>query len=330
MVRVNVILRFVSFLDRIGAPSEKYLAQANLPISALNNPEGLLPLTQCMTFGEMAARSEGIDCLGLIVGQQTKFYDLGNFGKLVCQSLTLNDLLGKLFQLHDTLVTGVKVWLSDDGDYYWLNHEFITPGHIPRFHADCFALSTYLDIFCLIADAGWQPDEIHFQGRKAKVCKELDCLPNITIHFNQPNNAIRIPKALFSKPITHPQAIYRTNSTEAELMLTAPATDFQNSLRQLILVLLPDMNPNLAIAAEATGMSIRTFQRRLEESGLIYSNFVERVRFEKAIDLLKDPSHQLIDIAFDLGYADAANFTRAFKRWTGVSPRQFRQLHLQG
>lgn len=114
------------------------------------------------------------------------------------------------------------------------------------------------------------------------------------------------------------------------LLSTVPADSFKESLCQLIQSLLPREYPSLAIAAKAAGVSIRTLQRRLEEHQLNYSQLVEKIRFEQAVELLQDPTNQLIDIAFELGYTDAANFTRAFKRWTGVSPREFRRLHLPG
>ncbi len=103
---------------------------------------------------------------------------------------------------------------------------------------------------------------------------------------------------------------------------------FADSLRQLILLLLSEGYPSLSTAAKALGISARTFQRRLEENNLNYSQLVEQVRFEQASRLLQDPDNHVIDIAFDLGYGDAANFTRAFKRWTGVSPREFRHSYL--
>jgi AraC-like DNA-binding protein len=63
----------------------------------------------------------------------------------------------------------------------------------------------------------------------------------------------------------------------------------------------------------------------LTEADLSYSHLVEQVRFNLAISWLQDPSLKIADIAAELGYNDPANFTRAFKRWTGVSPLRFRQ-----
>jgi AraC-like DNA-binding protein len=63
----------------------------------------------------------------------------------------------------------------------------------------------------------------------------------------------------------------------------------------------------------------------LTKADLSYSHLVEQVRFNLAISWLQDPSLKIADIAAELGYNDPANFTRAFKRWTGVSPLRFRQ-----
>ena len=77
------------------------------------------------------------------------------------------------------------------------------------------------------------------------------------------------------------------------------------------------------------GMSKRTLQRRLAESGTGYSKLVDEVRFARAIELIDNPSTRLADIAHELGYSDLANFDRAFRRWTGLSPSHFRMMDRQ-
>ncbi len=63
-------------------------------------------------------------------------------------------------------------------------------------------------------------------------------------------------------------------------------------------------------------------------TSLNISDLLEAMRREKAISLLKDSQLNLPDIAQQLGYANSANFSRAFKRWTNMSPRYFRQQHI--
>jgi AraC-like DNA-binding protein len=72
-------------------------------------------------------------------------------------------------------------------------------------------------------------------------------------------------------------------------------------------------------------MSVRVLQRRLSEFGLTYSQLVDEVRLELARRLFENSRLNLSDIAQELGYSDAAHFTRAFVRWTGVTPSAFRR-----
>ena len=87
-----------------------------------------------------------------------------------------------------------------------------------------------------------------------------------------------------------------------------------------------DGNPSVDLAAAAAGTSVRTLQRRLAQCGLTYSHLVQQARFEVAAALLQDPDTKIIDIALSVGYGDPSHFARAFRRLTGVSPREFRRL----
>jgi AraC-like DNA-binding protein len=79
-----------------------------------------------------------------------------------------------------------------------------------------------------------------------------------------------------------------------------------------------------ARAAGALGMSLRSFQRKLRESGRSYSRIVADTRLANAQRLLADPRLAVYEVAFSLGYQDVSSFNRAFKRWTGKSPRAHR------
>jgi len=93
----------------------------------------------------------------------------------------------------------------------------------------------------------------------------------------------------------------------------------------LILDLLPAGHPTIDRAARRYGIPVRTLQRRLHEVGLSYSELVDEVRFEAACRLLDDPQARIADVAAALGFTDPSNFSRAFVRWTGLSPREYRR-----
>jgi AraC-like DNA-binding protein len=82
----------------------------------------------------------------------------------------------------------------------------------------------------------------------------------------------------------------------------------------------------LEYVASRLSMSERTLKRHLAKHNITYSDLVDESRKQKAMDLLSDKKQSLDDISEYLGYSDMANFTRAFKRWTGQTPSAFRKL----
>lgn len=96
--------------------------------------------------------------------------------------------------------------------------------------------------------------------------------------------------------------------------------------KQIIALRLMEGKVDVEGAARLAGQSLRTFQRSLEREGVSYSKLLILVRRERAEALLRENALSGTEIAFRLGFADPANFTRAFRSWAGVSPSRFREL----
>ena len=105
-------------------------------------------------------------------------------------------------------------------------------------------------------------------------------------------------------------------------------TDFVTSLRLLLAGYL-DEGLTITDCADLVGMSERTLQRRLAQHETTYNELHDQTRFDAAKQFLQDESISVSSIGLELGYTDAGNFTRAFRRWAGLSPRQYRQLASQ-
>ena len=78
-------------------------------------------------------------------------------------------------------------------------------------------------------------------------------------------------------------------------------------------------------AAQEFGMSVRTFQRRLDLEGTSFSKLIDFVRKEESVSLINNAKLSLSDIAYTLGFSDAGSFSRAFRRWFEQSPEQYRK-----
>ena len=103
--------------------------------------------------------------------------------------------------------------------------------------------------------------------------------------------------------------------------------DVSADVRRAIVVLMADGggSPDIELVAATIGISVRTLQRRLHRSGTSYADLARAVRRDAALQMLKNRKQTIGEIARTLGYADHPHFTRAFQRWMGVSPREFRR-----
>jgi AraC-like DNA-binding protein len=108
------------------------------------------------------------------------------------------------------------------------------------------------------------------------------------------------------------------------------AEELGGVVQQIVTRLLPDGSADMRSVAELLGVTTRTLQRRLSAEGLTFVAVVARARLDIARRMLDDPARKVIDVALDLGYSDPAHFTRAFARWTGLAPREFRRLRATG
>lgn len=80
----------------------------------------------------------------------------------------------------------------------------------------------------------------------------------------------------------------------------------------------------VAAVSKRLGVPVRTLKRRLQQQGTSYREIVDEVRTEVAIKYLRETDLSIEDIAYSLGFSEAANFRRAFRRWTKETPNQFK------
>ncbi len=153
----------------------------------------------------------------------------------------------------------------------------------------------------------------------------------VPVDYEAGEDALIIPESRLALPIrfTNDQlaADSRAQCEEALQRLTEDAC-FSSRVRRVIETSHP-FPPKLARVAGTLFVSERTLKRRLQEEDASFQNLVDQVRLDRAGELLTGTGMNLSQIADALGYADAANFTRAFKRWTGISPSQYRSEALR-
>ena len=111
-----------------------------------------------------------------------------------------------------------------------------------------------------------------------------------------------------------------------EKLATFPSSggQFSQKVKSSILNMIKPQFPTIGQVAGQLHISVRTLQRKLKAEGFIFQDILDQLRKDFAIKYLSNPDLSIGEVAFLLSYADASAFVRAFKRWTGKTPGEWR------
>jgi AraC-like DNA-binding protein len=146
--------------------------------------------------------------------------------------------------------------------------------------------------------------------------------------FDPPNDWVAFARDQLALPVRGADATlggYLEQFSSQLLQELPDPESFRDQVRRAMWSALGDGQPALGAIATKLAVSPRTLQRRLREEGTSYGELLDLLRREFATRLLRERKLAVYEIAFLLGYAEPSTFHRAFRRWTGRSPQQFRK-----
>lgn len=326
-VRANAFEPFVSFLNEIGAPVERWLRQARVPVSLLDDPEALVPVFSAHRFVELAARGERMEDLGMVVGQRASSFDRGDYGTVLQRCSTVYEFLMIGVRLIGEHNSGLRLWLKQEGGMIRVSQHLAGPPGPGRCIADLNTLVITINTLRKILGPTWNPGEIRLLTGTEAFLGDPEVFGDAPMVTGQRHTSFTISRALLQRPVPGPHT--RMPQGEDSLLAAGQSmpADFENSIEQLVISLLHDGYPSIRNIADASGMSLRTLQRRLAESGLTYTGLVSASRLRLARSWLAETDMPIAEIATLLGYDEPTNFARAFRRQAGISPSDYRRTN---
>ena len=322
LTRCQFLIPFAEILDSLGAPTEKFLTKFRLPTSLAEKADLYVPILPAIRFAEAAARSQGIVDFGFQAARHLHFAHLSEkLRTLIVHSPTLLVALQQVCKWASLEDTVLSMWLEFQDDRIRICSRLIGTEGVPHLeHSQWLQLVFPIHIVRHFAGPQWNPATIAFQAQYTPTLDTQSFWPNSRFLSGQHAAWIDVPISLLSlpgRPDEAPvsQGVDGDGPSDRELVA---------SLKLMLPAYLDQGAPTLAEAAEMAGLSARSFQRKLSQAGFSYSSLIEAARFDNASKLLHNTDSRIIEIALSSGYADHAHFTRAFRRMTGVSPRQFR------
>ena len=149
------------------------------------------------------------------------------------------------------------------------------------------------------------------------------------IRFNADVGTFYFDKETLRAPLPHgtPDVAKATDKIAEQYIETLDPHKVASQVRRLLIALLPSGKADQALVSSRLNRSTSSLQRQLQSEGLSYRDVLESTRRSLAENYLRDNKHSYAQIAFLLGFSDQSNFSRAFKRWTSLSPKQYQETY---
>lgn len=306
---------------RAGGSVARVFARAEMPLRLIEAPDRLILLRDQLRIVECAAREIGDPALPARLALEAGVPSLGPYGLRVCASDRLDEalVLGTSL-IVSQLQTATRMALVVEGREARVTYAVTDGSAIGRQKNEILAIGYILDVLRRFLGKSFVPRRVTVSGAglwdrgalEAALGCDLVLAEGAAVHFEADRLATR-NAGQHRAPSLPPDRVPEPD-------------DFLACTAQLMLVGLLERRPVLDFLCARLGVSRRTLQRRFEEAGSRFSDCLARTLEAEAKRLLAQPTPSIGAVGLELGYADAAHFSRAFQGWTGLSPRAWRRL----
>ncbi|MEP4485476.1 AraC family transcriptional regulator [Marinobacter alexandrii] len=323
VIRLALAQPFLDAAQGAGADTDSVLSPFGITSHAFDNADMFLPAATMYDLVESLANATGNPYIGAELGLALNPFDWSPLTGAAGQSRSVGDFLLR-FSIDAYKDANSAVFqLETKGTRSSFREIRVAPGSTKPRHNDAFTIAYILQVLHSAVGEQWD-------GRKviAEVC-DPDALPqdlyNIRIATTSSDGAgLAFPcewlllEPEFQKRKSHP--------TPAHTGRAAPVS-IVDALQVVLLSRLESVTLDSNQIAALCGMSRRTLSRKLASAGTSLNKEVAKLKAQRAQTLLTDTDKTVTDISRSIGYEDPTVFSRAFKRWTGLTPTQFRASH---
>ena len=313
-------------LANAGANLGEVVPSLGVSPDALVDPEARLPTELFFKLCEEATPLTGDPDFGLHAGERVPHGALEVLEYATRASPNIHEALLRVARYYALLSTNftVAIEVSGDSGRLWFQRPVVMA--MPR-HAVELPLALLVVRGRELTGKAWPMRRVGFTHERPANTSEHERIFGPRVVFGQPCDELVFDCSWLDEPLlTADPALSSVLERYAEtLVAKLPAQgSFIADARSAVAKALSGRDPSLQATAERLHMSTRTLRRKLQAEGTSHQGVVESVRRDLAGRYLLDESLGIGEIAYLLGFSEASAFHRAFKRWTGETPAEFR------
>jgi len=258
-------------------------------------------------------------------------YDHASYNKVeraILAAPTLGVALRRLVDFYPLIQEQTEVSLIVEEQTTTLVYRILDPSIWPRTEDALYTLDLYSTLIKKCAPESWEAVEISLEAEQHTYRSSVSDVIKTDVYFGMPYNALHFPTSLLDRPLDIMPAVSNDilESIQQLLKKKRRKTSIEELVSELIYRGVETQQLNQDFIARELGMSTRTLRRKLADKDHSFQTLLDACRMQiAASEFQRSPEQSISEMALKLGYAEHSTFTRAFARWVGMPPQEFRR-----
>jgi AraC-like DNA-binding protein len=327
-VSVTVLSQMFLYLNSLKVDVAEFLRSLGLDPEIVKSPDARIPIETYLMIQDGAAHYTNDPYFGLHMGEFAEAGSWSILGYMMMNCKTLGEAFeksGRYSRIIGNLIEG-----SAQFRFNKIKVVFSTPPHAPKMTRHCFesTFSSSVRMMRALTGVHLSPLEVTFiypQPESTSEYERIFCCP---VLFGQKENSVTISTAITNTPILlgNPGLLaYFEKYAQDFLAEMERKNEYTQTVTKIILARLDDESLSIEKVAKEMAVSVRTLQNRLEAEGVVFSELLKEIRERLAKKYLRE-NYSVEQITYLLGFSEASVFRKAFKKWAGVTPREYREM----
>lgn len=324
-VRVGGALAIPAVLRSLGVNPEDVMVEAGVDPKLFDDADNQISFAVRGHLVRLCVERTGCRHFGLLVGRQGGLHSLGLLGFLALHSPDVDSALRSVVHYLHLHVRGAVTTLAVSDRTATFSYDIYQPQVEATDQIGDGAVAMMFNILSDLCGPDWTPVELQFAHRRPDDVRPFQEFFRAPLSFDAEQNGVVFSANWLQRPVAGADAgLHIQLQKQIDTLALRYGDDLPEQVRAVLRTALLSGHAKAKEIAGLFAMHSRTLSRRLNAGGTSFQALVDEGRFEIARQMLENTDVEIKQIAVTLEYADASAFARAFHRWSGTTPTQWR------
>ncbi len=311
-------------LDHYGLDKYAIAEQAGIDTRIAYQPNDRISTTRLQKVWKIAHQQSADDCLGLVYAQLVQPASLSGLGLAWITSDSLKDSINRLVRFQSAITTSIDYVFNELDDCYQVI--FRSKIKNPEIVSIDASIATLYKMCQITYGPDLEVDAVSIAHAKPDCAHKFDEFFGVKVKFDAQETQLFFSKNVLELrlPTSNPDLARMNDQIVIDYLKCFDKHNIVMQVRARVIEELNNGIPHQDKIAGQLNMSLRNLQRKLKDENSSFKGILDETRSELSKQYLRGSDRSIIEVGFLLGFTEPSNFARAFRRWTGVSPNEYR------